>query len=120
MCQQCCRAKQKNSKARLTNVGPQSYQEIRHIYPMFDQCWPTVYDAGPTLVKHWVDVSCLPGIQVIRESSGARWMRKGHQLLRNQQCQQIVSTMAKSTANKVSVRSLPPPDLIQCRRLNIG
>ena len=23
---------------------------------MFDQCWPTVYDNGPTLVKHWVDV----------------------------------------------------------------
>ena len=28
---------------------------------MFDQCWPTVYDVGPTLVKHWVDVSCLLG-----------------------------------------------------------
>ena len=26
---------------------------------MFDQCWPTVYDVGPTLVKHWVDASCL-------------------------------------------------------------
>ena len=25
------------------------------------QCWPTVYDAGPTLVQHWVDVLCLPG-----------------------------------------------------------
>ena len=26
---------------------------------MFDQCWPTVYDVGPTLVKHWVDVLCF-------------------------------------------------------------
>ena len=23
------------------------------------QCWSTVYDAGPTLDQHWVDVSCL-------------------------------------------------------------
>ena len=39
-----------------------STQPARHIYPMFDQCWPTVYDVGPTLVKHWVDVSCFLGI----------------------------------------------------------
>ena len=30
-----------------------------HIYPMFDQCWPTVYDVGPTLFKH--RVSCFLG-----------------------------------------------------------
>ena len=34
-------------------------QQIRHIYPMFDQCWANVVDGGPTLGKHWVDVSCL-------------------------------------------------------------
>ena len=34
-------------------------QQTRHIYPMLDQHWPTVYDIGPTLVKHWIDVSCL-------------------------------------------------------------
>ena len=28
---------------------------------MFDQCWPTVYDVGPTSVKHWLNVSCLLG-----------------------------------------------------------
>ena len=28
---------------------------------MLYQCWATVYDAGPTLVQHWVDVSCLQG-----------------------------------------------------------
>ena len=26
------------------------------IDPMLDQSWATVYDAGPTLVQHWVDV----------------------------------------------------------------
>ena len=31
----------------------------RQIYPMFDQCWPTVYDGAPALVKHRVDLSCL-------------------------------------------------------------
>ena len=34
-------------------------QQTRQINAIFDQCWHTVYDAGPTLVKHWVDVSCL-------------------------------------------------------------
>ena len=29
---------------------------------MLVQCWPTVYDAGPTLLQYWVDVSRLPGI----------------------------------------------------------
>ena len=29
--------------------------------PMFDQCWTYVVNGGPTLVKHWVDVSCLLG-----------------------------------------------------------
>ena len=32
-------------------------QQARHIYPMFDHCWATVYDGGPAVVKHWVDVS---------------------------------------------------------------
>ena len=36
-------------------------QQTRHNYPMFDQCWPNVVDGGPTLVEHWVDVSCLLG-----------------------------------------------------------
>ena len=26
---------------------------------MLDQCWPTVYDVGSTLVQHWIDASCL-------------------------------------------------------------
>ena len=36
-------------------------QQTRDIDQMFDQCWPTVYDVGPTLVKHWLDVSCFLG-----------------------------------------------------------
>ena len=26
---------------------------------MLDQCWPTVCDVSPTLVQHWVGISCL-------------------------------------------------------------
>ena len=26
---------------------------------MLDQCWPIVYDAGPTLAQYWVNVLCL-------------------------------------------------------------
>ena len=40
-------------------------QKTRHIYPLFDQCWPNVVDGGQTLVKHWVDVSCLLGLTFI-------------------------------------------------------
>ena len=29
--------------------------------PMFDHSWAIVDDAGPTLIKNWVDVSCLLG-----------------------------------------------------------
>ena len=35
--------------------------QTRHIYPMFDQFWASVVDSGPTLVKHWIDASCLLG-----------------------------------------------------------
>ena len=36
-------------------------QQTRDIDPMLVQCWSTVYDAGPTLGQHWVDVSRLLG-----------------------------------------------------------
>ena len=36
-------------------------QQTRGIYPMVEQCWANVVDGGPTLLKHWVDVSCLLG-----------------------------------------------------------
>ena len=36
-------------------------RQTRHIYPMFEQRWSNVVDGGPSLDKHWVDVSCLLG-----------------------------------------------------------
>ena len=40
-------------------------QKTRDIDPMFDQCWANVVDGGPTLVKHWVDVSCFSGMPTV-------------------------------------------------------
>ena len=31
-------------------------QQTRDIHPMLDQCWATVYDAGPALIQHCVDI----------------------------------------------------------------
>ena len=33
--------------------------QTRDIDPMSGYCWPTVYDAEPTLAQYWVTVSCL-------------------------------------------------------------
>ena len=30
-----------------------------------NQCWSTVYDAGPTLNKHWLNVSCLLAMHLL-------------------------------------------------------
>ena len=38
-----------------------SSQQTRDLHPMLVQCWPTVYDVGPTLKQHWMSVSCLLG-----------------------------------------------------------
>ena len=40
-------------------------QQTRDIHPLLYQCWPTVFDAGPTLKQHWVNVPCLLGWPVI-------------------------------------------------------
>ena len=40
----------------LRYVADVNTQQTRHIYAMFDQCWPTVYNVGPALVKYGVDV----------------------------------------------------------------
>ena len=42
-------------------------QQTRDFDPMLFQCWPTVYDAGPTLNKHWANVSCLLGYHMTNE-----------------------------------------------------
>ena len=35
------------------------HQRTRHINPALAQCWPTVYDADPTLNQHCVNALCL-------------------------------------------------------------
>ena len=35
-----------------------SSQQTRDIKPMLNQWWSTVYDADPTLIQHWANVSC--------------------------------------------------------------
>ena len=35
--------------------------QTRDIEPLLVQCWPTVYDVGPTLKQQWLGVSCLLG-----------------------------------------------------------
>ena len=42
----------------LTNKGITS-QQTRGIHPMLFQCYPTVFDAGPTLQQHWINTVCL-------------------------------------------------------------
>ena len=55
---------------------------------MFYQCWANVVDDGPTLVKHWVDVSCLLGY-LLAGKLGPRhvilspWQRRCRQYLHN-------------------------------------
>ena len=41
------------------NIKEMDTQQIRGIRPMLFQCWPTVFDAGPTLKQHWVNAPCL-------------------------------------------------------------
>ena len=43
-----------------------SSHQTKHIDSMLDQCWSTVYDAGPTLDQHWVNVSLCWDSLVIR------------------------------------------------------
>ena len=40
---------------------PLRSQQARDVHPMLVQYWPIVYDDGPTLYQHWVDISCLLG-----------------------------------------------------------
>ena len=43
-----------------SNTGSVVYfAQTRGIQPVLFQCWPTVFDAGPSLKQHWVIVSCF-------------------------------------------------------------
>ena len=35
------------------------FAQTRGIHPMLVQCWPTVFEAGPSLKHHWVIVQCF-------------------------------------------------------------
>ena len=67
------------------NVGPPSTTLAQHvpilgwcINPMSDQCWSTVYDARPTILRHWVDVLCL----FLPPLWGSGWVRPWRRNLR--------------------------------------
>ena len=36
-------------------------QQTRDVQPMLAQCWPIVFDAGPTSYQSWLNLSCLLG-----------------------------------------------------------
>ena len=39
-------------------LGPSTYKtQTRDIDTMLFYCWSTVYNAGPTLIQHWINVS---------------------------------------------------------------
>ena len=40
---------------------PLESKQTRGLLPMLFQCWPIVFDAGPTLKQHWVKASGLLG-----------------------------------------------------------
>ena len=40
-------------------------QQTGDIEPLFDQCWASVVDGGPTLNQQWFNVSCLLGLCVL-------------------------------------------------------
>ena len=49
---------QQRQTGKMTKpVPPLANTRDRH--PMWDQRWASVYDAGPTLIPHRVDVLCL-------------------------------------------------------------
>ena len=40
---------------------PLPSQPLRDVQPMLFQCWSTVFNAGPTLNRHWLNILCLMG-----------------------------------------------------------
>ena len=40
-------------------------QQTRYVEPMLFYCWASVADNGPTLKRHWLNVSCLLGHNII-------------------------------------------------------
>ena len=77
-----CRAKQKGSICYFTSkqilpfvFAEQSRSDIPAmpgIHPMLYQCWPTVFDAGPTLKQHLGECTVLAGDAVWTSSCWCR------------------------------------------------
>ena len=57
-----CKAKRQELLVLQSSVRVQQYgtsQQTRYIEPLLVQCWPAVYDVGPTMNEQWLNVSCL-------------------------------------------------------------
>ena len=50
----------------LSKTATSPTRQTWGIHPMLFQCWSPVFDTGPTLKQHWVNASCLLGIDFIQ------------------------------------------------------
>ena len=83
-------------------------QQTPRINPMSDQCWANVVDGGPTLVRHWVDVSCFLGIASPSTFTGCQNYQIRYQLM----CQLLSSPIcglsdARCVSYSMSIRYNP-------------
>ena len=51
-------------QSSVERLGHTHMQKTVGIHPMLFQCWPTVFDAAPTLKQDWVNTRRLVGIQL--------------------------------------------------------
>ena len=58
---------------RQPNRIDQLAEQTRHTCTMFDLCRPTVYDVGPTSIKHCVDVSERDLLHQLRRQTMPVW-----------------------------------------------
>ena len=47
------------SAAHILREDRQTTQQTRYVYTMLIQYWTTAFNVGPTLNRHWVNISCL-------------------------------------------------------------
>ena len=77
---------------------------------MSDQCWANVVDGRPTLVRHWVDVSCFLGIASRSTFTGCQNYQIRYQLM----CQLLSSAIcglsdARCVSYSMTAASNPNP-----------
>ena len=77
-------------------------QKARHIDPMSAQCWASVADGAPTLIKHWGNVLLLAKFVCrfrCQPVHKLRWMGPGnHQRTWNAQCWRNVGPASQTVA----------------------